>query len=763
MNMAITDGLDLMPPDFVEGLHLWSSGDGTTGSPTYATDPSGSLVASDPDFGDCLEIVTAANPQRLRHMGETPILPGTYLEIAARVKLIAGPSPQVRIAAFAGDANGVAVTSVPLLGPVEAVSDYGRVVTVRAIVGSGHRTGVDMVWGTAPVFGHFGLNISGGSGSVLRIESIRVEDVTSVFHRKMIDAVDVMDYGARGDGITNDATAFETADAAAAGRVVIVPKGSYLIDRNVTMTSPMRFEGTVVQPENRRLVLRGNFDYAAYLDAFGDETLALKKALQALFNFTDHDTLDLCGRTINLTGPIDVAAAVNNSTFSAVRRVIRNGHILAEPGPAWTPDVVGATASYAAADPLRLTDVTDVGAIAVGSLVEGFGVGREVYVRSRDVAAGTLTLSQPLCRAAGRQAYTFTRFKYLLDFSGFQRINRLTLEGVQFEGAKEACGILMSDLGTWWAFRNCWFMQTGMRGITSHGEACQGLTIESCEMIASDADELVQDRRSVGFNTNKNDAKIRNNRGINFRHWGVLSGNGNLILGNHFWQLDPADPGERTAGLVLTDKKSKTTITGNYIDTQFIEFTNEHQAGAASANSSAFGQVTIIGNIFTATQVPDWFRFLVWSPIGSHRLEGVTVIGNSFQLFGGSVIDRVEAVDTSLGGFDMSQTKAVVFSGNTYGEVAHHSQSPALIEASRGSAATSWTVDASGKLPFGCRALGVDGVTAHGPLLSSGGAVQAAMPHVLPATGAGGQSVTVVFPTAVRGTVQVRVRADHPS
>ena len=37
MNKAITDGLVLMPPPFADGLAVWSAGDGTPGSETYAT------------------------------------------------------------------------------------------------------------------------------------------------------------------------------------------------------------------------------------------------------------------------------------------------------------------------------------------------------------------------------------------------------------------------------------------------------------------------------------------------------------------------------------------------------------------------------------------------------------------------------------------------------------------------------------------------------------------------------------------------------
>jgi polygalacturonase len=48
--------------------------------------------------------------------------------------------------------------------------------------------------------------------------------MTSVFHRKLMDWVDVLDFGAAGDGVTDDLDAFLAADAAAAGREVLVPR-----------------------------------------------------------------------------------------------------------------------------------------------------------------------------------------------------------------------------------------------------------------------------------------------------------------------------------------------------------------------------------------------------------------------------------------------------------------------------------------------------------------------------------------------------------
>jgi hypothetical protein len=100
-----------------------------------------------------------------------------------------------------------------------------------------------MAWGDAPVYGHFGLDLTGPNGGQVRIEAIRIEDVTSVFHRKLMDWVDVLDFGAAGDGVTDDRDAFLAADAAAAGREVLVPAGTYFIGGNLTMTAPGPFRG----------------------------------------------------------------------------------------------------------------------------------------------------------------------------------------------------------------------------------------------------------------------------------------------------------------------------------------------------------------------------------------------------------------------------------------------------------------------------------------------------------------------------------------
>lgn len=263
MDITITDGVVLMPTPFADGLDVWSYQDGTPGSGTYATQSNAAFVPSDQDFGGCLELQKTTATQKLRYMGSTPLLPGVYLRVSARVKAMSGSLPTVRVGAWAGNAGG-AVTTVALSGPQTTLTAYGEIVTISAIIGVGNRQGVDMVWGTAPTFGHFGLDLTGPNGGVVRIDDVTIEDVTDVFARKLMDWVDVRDYGAKGDGITDDAAAFELADGDAAGRSVLVSAGTYYLGANVTFENPVRFEGSVTMPATARLSCTRSYDLHTY-------------------------------------------------------------------------------------------------------------------------------------------------------------------------------------------------------------------------------------------------------------------------------------------------------------------------------------------------------------------------------------------------------------------------------------------------------------------------------------------------------------------
>jgi hypothetical protein len=761
MNKAVTDGLVLMPPAFSAGLQNWSRADGTPGSGSYEAQPNAAFVPNDQDFGSCMELQKVEATQRLRCFREIPFRPDMYLRVTVRIKALAGNLPGVRIAAYVARSNGSNIASVPQVGDTVSLTTYGQVRTISAIIGAGNRRGVDMVWGREPAYAHIGLDLTGGTGGVVRIDDIEIEDCTQVFHRDMMDWVDVRDYGALGNGTTDDQAAFEAADAAAGGRTVLVSEGTYRIAGNLTVNSPIRFEGALTAPAASRIIFRRNFNLETYSQAFGSELQGFRRALQALFSLAEHVVFDLSGRRVDLTGPIDVAALTGVAVMEQ-RRVLKNGLLFAQPGPAWDTDVTTSVATYATGNPTRLTAVANVANIVVGSAVSGTGVGREVYVRSKNVGAGTVELSQPLWGAAGTRTYTFRRHKYMLDFSGFDSLQRFEISGIEMQCNGVASGILLAPEGLACQVADCTINRPRNSGISSHGRGCQGLLIDRNQFLSDEQGLPTQARVSVVLNVNANDAKLRDNRVVRFAHFAILHGTGHMLVGNHFFHGDDETNGVRRAGVVFTRVNTVALVTGNYIDNCFIEMTNEHDATPDFANELSFGALTVTGNIFIATNVAPSFRFLVIGPRGEgHFLNGLSVTGNAFRTFNGD-IDRVERVDTTHAVLDETRFRNVVFEANTFHGVNQITASPVAIEHVQNTAADTWVVAAGGFMPFGGRARTVAAVVAEGAITTGANAVSHSFPYVLTEQGSGGQSVHLQWPQALRGRTRVTVRVDEP-
>lgn len=762
MNKAITEGLALMPPAFSQGLDVWSREDGTPGSVTYDGAADAALVPADQDFAGCLELQKTEATQRLRHMGQTPILVGCYLRVTARVKAVSGNLPEVRIAAWAGDGSEAHVPGLIETGPSVALTAYGRVETVSAIIGTGTRTGVDMAWGSAPVYAHIGLDLTGPDGGVVRIDDLVVEDVTEFFVRDMMDWVDVRDFGAMGDGATDDTAAFVAADAAAAGRSVLVSEGTFWLADHVTLENPVRFQGTVTMPADKRLTLKKSFDLPTYIDAFGDELQAFRRAVAVLFNYSDHEGLDMGGRRVDIDAPIDVQAAVANKDTFSIRRVIRNGQFNVLPSANWDTVVVTSAARYSADSPLVMSNVANIANIPVGSLVQGLGVGREIYVRDVNVGAGTLTLSQPLFDAEGTQVYTFTRYKYILDFGGFAALGKFVLSDIEFQCNGEASGILLPPDGQAFHVRDCFITRPKDRGITSIGLGCQGMQIDRCQFLSNEQDMRAQDRTTIAVNVNANDTKIRDNRAVLFAHFLVMGGTGHMIVNNHWFQGDTETDGTRQAGLILTTPNVKTTVSANYIDNTFIEWTNEYDAEPDFTSGYSFGGLTVTGNIFTVSGVAPWFRWFVIKPHGSgHFIQGLNISGNVFKTFNGTV-ERADHVDTSYATLQMNRMRNVTVEANAFNGVDQIMINPVMLQFDINSDTRTWTLDVGPYLPFGGWARNVTAVTAEGAIIRGSSTPVTGMPYAEVEQGANRDQVTLTWPDACRGRVNVTARMDNP-
>ncbi len=760
MNKVITDGVDLMPPAFSAGLNLWSDQDGTVGQTTYDVAGGAVLIPSDSDFGACLELQKTVATQKLRYTGRTPMLPGMYLRVSARVKAVNGNLPSVSIAGWAGDASGVHVTGISEVGTPVSLTAYGDIVEVSAIIGAGNRRGVDLVWGAAPTFGHFGLDLTGPSGGTIRVENIRIEDVTHVFYRKLMDWVDVRDYGAKGDGVSDDSAAFRAADADAKGRKVLVSTGTYHLGSNVTFMSEVRFEGVVTTPAAVRLALTRNFDLPSYVDAFGNEELALKKALQALFNFSDHDSLDMRGLRVTLSAPLDVHAAVGNQDTYGNRRVLRNGQLESDGSPVWANEVVSSLASYDPTRPTVLSNVAAVAQVPVGALVEGAGVGREVYVRAKNIAAGTIELSLPLYGAPAQQTYTFTRFKYLLDFSGFTFLQRFNVSDVEFLCQGKCSALMLPSDGLAFQLRDCFVTAPKDRGVTSIGHGCSGLQLDRNQFLSNEQALNVADRVTIGVNINANDAKLRENRAVRFKHFAVLAGTGYMIQQNHVFQGDNAKTNQRTAGIILSHNNPTTLVSANYIDNCSLDWGNEHDSTPNNTGGFSFGALTIEGNIFYAGQAPHWFRFLRIKPYGrGHYINGLTVTGNTFKHSGGP-LDRVEEVDSSIAPLLADRFLNLRINGNTFNNVTAKMANPVTHEMNQLTASLTWSADLVANLPFGGKTRRVVGVMAHNQIKSAAGAGVYTAPYAVPGLGPNGTEIKLHWSEPVSGKVYATVRAD---
>jgi hypothetical protein len=760
MNKAITDGVLLMPPAFANGLDVWSSGDGTPGSDTYQNATNAAFVPADQDFGGCLEVQKTSNTTRLRHMGETPILPGCYLRITARIKAISGSLPSVRVAAYAARGNGEPVSGVDTVGGSVTLTSYGSVVEVSAIVGAGNRNGVDLVWGPSAVYGHFGLDLTGPNGGIVRIDDIVIEDITSVFLRDLLPYVDVRDYGAIGDGVTDDSDAFDAASADANGRTILVPAGTFRLNKDVAFEELVKFEGTVTMPTDKMLLLRKSFDLPTYIEAFGDEELAFKKAFQALLNSSDHEGLDMCGRRVAVTSPIDMQAAVPNRDTFATRRMIRNGQLEAQ-GDNWETLFTTSQATYSASDARKLTNVSNIANIEVGSLVKGNGVGREIYVRSKNVGAQELELNAPLYDAEGTQTFSFRRFQYLVDFSGFTKLSKFIFSDIEFQCNGNSSGVMLAPSGPTFEFQDCFISRPKNRGITSIGGGCQGLLVDRCQFLSMEEAMNVDERVTIALNVNSNDVKLRDCRATMFRHFAVMAGQNHLVSGNHFFQGDAVPNGFRTAGLVLMENFTASVVSGNYIDNCFIEWTNERDATPGFTTGFSFSSLTITDNVYLSGDVAPWFSYFVVKPHGAgHFLNGVTVSGNRFRSINGQ-IDRAERVDTSFADLDYSRNREVFFDGNSYHNVTEQAHNPLVVAHTQNNNAKTWTIGTSKGLPFEGYCMFVDSVALTGDLRDTSGVKRFEAPVAVGRIGSNEDEFTLEFSTEMRGQIRATVRMDR--
>jgi len=364
--------------------------------------------------------------------------------------------------------------------------------------------------------------------------------------------------------------------------------------------------------------------------------------------------------------------------------------------------------------------------------------------------------------AIGTQQYTFTRFKYLLDFSGFNKMSDFIIDDVELRCEGICSGVLLPPDGKLFQMRDCYVISPLNRGLSSHGRGCQGIIIDRNNFESNEFTIESRNRISVGFNVNANDAKIRNNRGMRFRHFGVLMGTGNIIANNHWFQGDNQDDGPRLGGIVLTAPNCFTTIVGNYVDNNFIEWSNEHDATPDNTGYS-FGGLTITGNVFYVSAAQASHRWIVIKPHGaSHSINGLSVQGNVFRT-GSGRIERVEKIDTTYADLEYNRMRNIVVAGNAVTGIDQPTRNPHIDTHVQNSADRTWTVNTQNYLPFGGWARTIEALAPVGAIRGAGGASVFTTPYASPVNGSNPANFDIIWSEAVRGEIRYSVRMDNPA
>ena len=759
MSKAITDGITLMPLPFSAGLDRWSCENGRPGEATFADQLEATVLNDDPVFGSCLQLVKDRPVTQLRYMMETPVMPGFFLKITARVRVTSGPLPTVRIAGWPGRAGLGGASDNMTKGPAIAVPAKDEVVTVCAIVGTAQRTGVDLVWQDA-IYGHFGLDLAGPVGATVIVDNLVIEDVSAAFQGSLFSAIDVRDFGAVADATTDASAAFQAADQAAQGRDVVVPAGVFYLADNIRLNSAFKFVGTVVQAAGQRFVLSKSLNFMSYCRAFGDVETAFRKAFQAMSYIETPAVLDLNGAVISLTAPLDLQGCDPGRPLSNAVKILKNGVFQPIPSSAWTTDTTICTATYDPADARHLRDVEGCDRIAVGARVIGEGVGREVYVKAIDRATQSLTLSLPLYAAEGTQKFEFQRYKYLLDFSGFEGVSQFACHELTLDCEGVASGVMLATSGRKFTMRNCRIVEPKDRGLTSAGTGCVGMTLSGTQVEGCEKPSQRHD--TIGFNANGNYLRVHDCTFSHLTQFAVIAGAGCAITGNEWTNSHAVERTRPQGGLILSKPLCASVVTANSFMNGAIIWTSEHANAQHGQQPSTFGGLTVTGNSFTTNALAHWITFLQIAPYGeAHVLDGMSVVGNVFRSVNGQ-INRVEMLDTQCGELALDHLKAVSFSANTFHGVRDPATNPANLVHDQRDPATKWVAQTQPNLPFDGLAKWVESASAVGPQTDEKGEDVYAPLRFAPKKGADGRHVHFTWPKPLSGRVRYQVRMDDP-
>lgn len=143
--------------------------------------PSDREQVDDAEVGPCFEYCTSRSTEHLANLAAVPLRSGHFLEVSVRLKVLAGPLPNVRITGALPPVLGHADPLTLQQGPLVAIAARRTVFDISAVIGAGARFGVHLAWAQMPETIEVGLDLLGAAGSVVRVGPVCVRDVSRRF------------------------------------------------------------------------------------------------------------------------------------------------------------------------------------------------------------------------------------------------------------------------------------------------------------------------------------------------------------------------------------------------------------------------------------------------------------------------------------------------------------------------------------------------------------------------------------------------------
>jgi hypothetical protein len=180
----------MLPSTFDQGALYWTNS--RDGDPATRGNVIGTLITNDPDFGVCFEISDFnVLGENVMTKGVIPTVAGRIYKTTARFKVMASDGAAAFNIIIPGQTITYGSASPLAFGASTTVTGIGAVTEVSATISDVVGPSAESAWGATAKYFRSGLRLNSiETGLVIRVQSIKIEDVTDVSTKASITYVD---------------------------------------------------------------------------------------------------------------------------------------------------------------------------------------------------------------------------------------------------------------------------------------------------------------------------------------------------------------------------------------------------------------------------------------------------------------------------------------------------------------------------------------------------------------------------------------------